>query len=138
MLTIKGKVVPGDQRGRELGFPTANISIPDSMLDYENELDGVWAGIAELDADHYWLTTVSIGRRPTFYNSDGIFLMEAFLLDFSGDLYGKTLNIKLYEYLRGQEKFDSADALVDTMWGDVRRTRECMDFNFSPVQSRYV
>lgn len=138
MLTIKGKVVPGDQRGRELGFPTANISIPDSMLAYENELDGVWAGIAELDADNYWLTTVSIGRRPTFYNSDGIFLMEAFLLDFSGDLYGKTLNIKLYEYLRGQEKFDSLDALVNTMCGDVHKTRECMDFSPQPVQSPHV
>lgn len=71
MLTIKGQVLPGDQRGeRELGFPTANISILESMLAYESELDGVWAGIAELDAENYWLTTVSIGRRPAFYNAD--------------------------------------------------------------------
>ena len=126
MLTIKGKVVHGDKRGRELGFPTANISIPESMRAYEYELDGVWAGIAELDADNYWLTTASIGRRPTFYNADGEFLMEAYLLDFAGDLYGKTLNVKLYEYLRGQEKFDDIDSLVETMWGDVRATRDLL------------
>jgi FAD synthase len=137
MLTIKGQVVPGDQRGRDLGFPTANISIPESMLAYESELDGVWAGVAELDAENYWLTTVSIGRRPTFYNADGEFLLEAYLLDFTGDLYGKTLNIKLYEYLRGQEKFDSLDTLVDTMWGDVRKTRACMDFSAKTVDVHF-
>lgn len=107
------------------------------MLAYESELDGVWAGIAELDAENYWLTTVSIGRRPAFYNADGEFLLEAYLLDFTGDLYGKTLNIKLYEYLRGQEKFDSLDALVDTMWGDVRKTRECMDFSAKTVDVHF-
>ena len=133
MLTIKGKVVHGDKRGRELGFPTANISIPESMRAYEYELDGVWAGIAELDADNYWLTTVSIGRRPTFYNADGEFLMEAYLLDFAGDLYGKTLNVKLYEYLRGQEKFDDIDSLVETMWGDVRATRDLLGQTIKPV-----
>lgn len=133
MLTIKGKVVHGDKRGRELGFPTANISIPESMRAYEYELDGVWAGIAELDADNYWLTTVSIGRRPTFYSADGEFLMEAYLLDFAGDLYGKTLNVKLYEYLRGQEKFDDIDSLVETMWGDVRATRDLLGQTIKPV-----
>ena len=133
MLTIKGKVVHGDKRGRELGFPTANISIPESMRAYEYELDGVWAGIAELDADNYWLTTASIGRRPTFYNADGEFLMEAYLLDFAGDLYGKTLNVKLYEYLRGQEKFDDIDSLVETMWGDVRATRDLLGQTIKPV-----
>ena len=133
MLTIKGKVVHGDKRGRELGFPTANISIPESMRAYEYELDGVWAGIAELDADNYWLTTASIGRRPTFYNADGEFLMEAYLLDFAGDLYGKTLNVKLYEYLRGQEKFDDIDSIVETMWGDVRATRDLLGQTIKPV-----
>ena len=133
MLTIKGKVVHGDKRGRELGFPTANISIPEPMRAYEHELDGVWAGIAELDADNYWLTTVSIGRRPTFYDANGIFLMEAYLLDFSGDLYGKTLNVKLYEYLRGQEKFDDIDSLVETMWGDVRTTRDLLGHTINPI-----
>lgn len=124
MLTITGQVIPGDQRGRELGFPTANIAVPENQIAHAQEMEGVWAGIAESEDGLRKLTTVSIGRRPTFYDKDGELLLEAFLLDFSGNLYGKVMTIQLCEFIRGQIKFSSIDELVTSMNSDVRRTRE--------------
>src|SRR4051794_38651408 len=100
---FEGKVVPGDRRGRELGFPTANI-VPDDRLAVPGH--GVYAAWA-----HGHPAAVNVGVRPTFETGRGL-LVEAYLLDFEGDLYGETLRIAFTDRLRGEKRFDSADALV--------------------------
>lgn len=129
MHIVTGTVEHGDKRGRELGFPTANIAVTGLTPDQEVELSGVWAGVAEDRSTGESLTvTVSMGRRPTFYGQEGMFLLEAFVLDFpaghSKNLYGRTLAVHLCERLRGQLAFDSVDALIECMDSDVARTRE--------------
>lgn len=128
MHIITGAVEHGDKRGRELGFPTANIAVTGLSPEQEADLTGVWAGVAEDRSTGESLTvTVSIGRRPTFYGPEGVFLLEAFVLDFpaghSKDLYGRELAVHLCERLRGQLAFDSVEALVECMDDDVARTR---------------
>jgi riboflavin kinase/FMN adenylyltransferase len=120
MVTVRGVVEPGDQRGRTLGFPTANIALPGHAGAVE---DGVWAGWVER-ADGTRLTAaVSIGRRPTYYGSDGLRLLEAHVLDFDGDLYGEVLIVYLGRRLRAQRAFDSGDALTAALAEDVAATR---------------
>lgn len=128
MHIITGAVEHGDKRGRELGFPTANIAVTGLSPEQEADLTGVWAGVAEDRSTGESLTvTVSMGRRPTFYGPEGMFLLEAFVLDFpaghSKNLYGRTLAVHLCERLRGQLAFDSVEALVECMDDDVARTR---------------
>jgi riboflavin kinase / FMN adenylyltransferase len=113
-----GEVVHGDERGRELGFPTANI-VPDDELVCPGH--GVYACLADGRP-----AAVSIGVRPTFKTGRGE-LIEAYLLDFDGDLYGQTLCLEFVERLRGERRFASAEALVDQMHGDVARTRELVE-----------
>jgi riboflavin kinase / FMN adenylyltransferase len=110
-----GEVVHGDERGRELGFPTANL-IPQE--DYVCPGHGVYACLANGRA-----AAVSIGVRPTFGTGRGE-LIEAYLLDFDGDLYGQELCLEFVERLRGERRFDTAEALVEQMHRDVARTRE--------------
>lgn len=79
MHIVTGTVEHGDKRGRELGFPTANIAVTGLSPEQEVELSGVWAGVAEDRSTGESLTvTVSMGRRPTFYGPEGVFLLEAF------------------------------------------------------------
>jgi riboflavin kinase / FMN adenylyltransferase len=117
-----GEVVHGDERGRELGFPTANLVPRD---DFACPGHGVYAalagGPASLPAPVP--AAVSIGVRPTF-NTGRAELIEAYLLDFDGDLYGETLCLEFIARLRGERRFDSAEALVEQMHRDVQRTRE--------------
>jgi riboflavin kinase/FMN adenylyltransferase len=112
---LEGEVVPGDQRGRELGMPTANV-VPDDR--YAVPGHGVYAATA---FGH--VAAVNVGVRPTFETGRGL-LIEAYLLDFSGDLYGKTLRIAFLERLRGEKRFDSVDELVAQMRRDVDEARE--------------
>lgn len=111
-----GEVVSGDRRGRELGFPTANI-VPQEQLACPGH--GVYACIANGDR----AAAVSIGVRPTFQTGRGE-LIEAHLLDFEGDLYATRLCLSFIERLRGERRFETARALVEQMHEDVRRTRE--------------
>ncbi len=111
---VEGTVVKGDQRGRELGFPTANI-VPDDRLVTPGH--GVYAAFADgLPA------AVNVGVRPTFETGRGV-LIESYLLDQDVDLYGRTLRIAFVERLRGEQRFDSAEALIDQMKLDVDKTR---------------
>ncbi len=112
---IEGEVVHGDKRGRELGMPTANI-IPDPRLQVPGH--GVYAAWA-----HGHPAAVNVGIRPTFETGRGL-LIEAYLLDFDGDLYGQTLRIAFGERLRGEKRFASVDALVEQMHRDVDDARE--------------
>ena len=112
---LEGEVVRGDGRGRALGMPTANL-VPDARLAHPGH--GVYAAWA-----HGRPAAVNVGVRPTFETGRGL-LVEAYLLDFEGDLYGQTLRVAFAERLRGERRFDSAEALVGQMWRDAERTGE--------------
>lgn len=114
-FALSGEVSHGEARGRELGFPTANL-IPDERLVCPSH--GVYACTSDGHG-----AAVSIGVRPTFATGRGE-LIEAYLLDFDGDLYGSTLQICFLERLRGERRFDGAAALIEQMHLDVQRTRE--------------
>lgn len=111
---VEGIVVHGDHRGRELGFPTANLDVPPGLL---VPPDGVYAG---------WTrgrpAAISIGTNPQF---DGVERrVEAHLLDFDDDLYDQRLVVEIWSWIRGQMRFESVEALVDQIGADVGRTRE--------------
>jgi riboflavin kinase/FMN adenylyltransferase len=111
---VRGEVVSGDRRGRELGFPTANI-VPDDA--YVHPGNGVYAALAGgLPA------AVNVGVRPTFETGRGL-LIEAYLIDWSGDLYGHELRLEFLRRLRGERAFASADALIEQMHRDVEDAR---------------
>lgn len=114
---LRGEVVGGDRVGRTLGFPTANI-VPDDLHVCPGH--GVYACLA---GGH--LAAVNVGVRPTFKTGRGL-LVEAYLLDYDGDLYGQTLTIEFHERLRGEWRFESAEELVAQMHRDVARTRELL------------
>jgi riboflavin kinase/FMN adenylyltransferase len=112
-----GVVQQGDRRGRELGFPTANL-VPEEALACPGH--GVYACLANgLPA------AVSIGVRPTFNTGRGE-LIEVFILDFDGDLYGSELCVQFIRRLRGERRFASAEELVAQMHRDVEQTRESL------------
>jgi riboflavin kinase/FMN adenylyltransferase len=112
---LSGVVVHGDERGRELGFPTANL-IPDDALACPGH--GVYACLANGHP-----AAVSIGVRPTFKTGRGE-LIEAYLLDFEEDLYGSELRLEFLERLRGERRFEDPESLIEQMHRDVARTRE--------------
>jgi riboflavin kinase/FMN adenylyltransferase len=114
VFQLAGPVAHGDERGRELGFPTANI-VPNE--DFACPGHGVYACLADGRP-----AAVSIGVRPTFKTGRGE-LIEAYLLDFQGDLYDSTLTLQFLERLRGERRFDSAERLVEQMHRDVQETR---------------
>jgi riboflavin kinase/FMN adenylyltransferase len=119
---LRGPVAHGDKRGRTLGFPTANL-IPDPAL--VCPAYGVYACRAAIEVDGAWRSwpaATSVGVRPTFVTGRGV-LAEAFLLGFEGDLYGQPLRLSFLARLRGEERFESVDALVEQMDRDVEDTR---------------
>jgi riboflavin kinase/FMN adenylyltransferase len=118
-FTISGEVAHGDERGRELGYPTANL-VPDPA--YVTPGHGVYAARAVTHDGATHAAAVSIGVRPTFVTGRGE-LIEAFLLDFEGDLYGTDLELGFLKRLRGEKRFESVTALVDQMALDVEAAR---------------
>jgi riboflavin kinase / FMN adenylyltransferase len=112
---LSGEVVHGDARGRELGFPTANL-VPEEALACPGH--GVYACLA-----NGMPAAVSIGVRPTFQTGRGE-LIEAYLLDFEGDLYGSELRLEFLARLRGERRFQDPESLIEQMHKDVARTRE--------------
>jgi riboflavin kinase / FMN adenylyltransferase len=117
---ITGEVVHGDHRGRELGFPTANLDIEGELLIPQ---DGVYAGLLTLDGEVH-PTAVSIGTNPTFEGVIGR-RVEAYVLDKAGlDLYGKTADLDFLVHIRGMAAFNSIDDLLIAMNSDVIKARE--------------
>ena len=110
-----GVVAHGDERGRELGFPTANVSVPGDIL---LPADGIYAGWYERPDGAVHPAAISLGRRPTFYEEAHASLLEAHLLDFDGDLYGEHAKVRFVARLRGEVKFDSVEALVEQIHRD--------------------
>ncbi len=118
---LDGRVIEGDKRGQTIGFPTANIAItPDRQLPGR----GVYAGTAKV-GDDVFLAAINVGTRPTF---DGLgTTIEAHLLDYSGDLYGRLIAVDFRVRLREEIRFDGVEALVRQIGLDVGRVREVLN-----------
>jgi riboflavin kinase/FMN adenylyltransferase len=117
--SIEGNVVHGENRGHTLGFPTANIQSSNELVPSH----GVYA-VRALVGGRTIEGVASLGVRPTFGN--GPLSIEVFLFDYDGDLYGKHLEVAFIKRLRGEEKFEDADALVSQIRKDVERAREVL------------
>ncbi|QIK76937.1 bifunctional riboflavin kinase/FAD synthetase [Nocardioides piscis] len=123
-FSLRGVVVKGDQRGRELGYPTANVPAPASAAVPE---DGVYAGrLTRLDTGETFPAAISVGTNPTF-DGERARRVESYVLDRDDlDLYGVEVEVTFVERLRGMVKFEGIEALVETMHDDVRRAREIL------------
>ena len=120
-FSMQGIVVQGQKRGRELGFPTANLEVDSGLI---IPSDGIYATWAHVESGSYMAAT-SIGLRPTFDDGENR-TIEAFLLDFSEDLYGQTLRLEFVQRLRGEEKYDTIEALLEQIGKDVQDTRAAL------------
>ncbi|HZO07858.1 MAG TPA: bifunctional riboflavin kinase/FAD synthetase, partial [Myxococcota bacterium] len=117
---LDGRVVRGDGRGRTLGIPTANLRSEDQLLPAR----GVYASRALVPSGEWRTAVVNIGERPTFGGTQ--LVVEAHLLDFAGDLYDARVRLSFHARLRGEERFPSAQALVERIQADVRAARELL------------
>ena len=117
---VSGTVVRGEQLGRTLGYPTANLATGDCQL----PPDGVWAVRATDDAGHVWDGVASLGVRPTLGGKPR--LLEAHLFGFAGDLYGRGLELRFEQFLRPEMAFPSLDALRDQIAADCQAARDAL------------
>jgi riboflavin kinase / FMN adenylyltransferase len=117
--TILGTVVHGDDLGKKIGFPTANLSAHSEQF----PPNGVYFAEARLD-DIVYPGVVNLGYRPTMSSGRSDRTLEIYLLDFDRDIYGKDLELRFVRYLRREEKFESVDALVQQIERDVQQARE--------------
>ncbi|MBI4288810.1 MAG: bifunctional riboflavin kinase/FAD synthetase [Chloroflexi bacterium] len=130
-FSLSGPVVSGDERGRLLGFPTANVKVkPDTALPG----DGVYVSRA-IVGDRGYASVTNVGRRPTF--GGGERTIEVFLLEFSGDLYQQQLRIELLDRLRAEKRFDSPDELRAQIAQDVERARSLLAEAAMPPAGRH-
>ena len=113
---LEGEVVAGKRLGRTIGFPTANIG----GMESSDCPPGVYFGVCEVDGVRYRVI-INIGRHPTA--PDGPPTVEAHLIDYSGDLYGRRIAVRLMEYMRGETKFPSLDALRQQLERDKEAAR---------------
>ncbi len=125
---VRGTVETGDRRGRELGFPTANVAVPGRTC---LPADGIYAGCFVDETGIERPSAISLGRRPTFHEHADASLLEAFVLDFDGDLYGQAVKVRFVDRIRGEERFDSVDDLVAQMHRDVEVARTILAAGFS-------
>jgi riboflavin kinase/FMN adenylyltransferase len=123
---VRGVVARGDKRGRELGFPTANVSVPGDIL---LPADGIYAGWFERADGAVHPAAISLGRRPTFYVQAHASLLEAHLLDFDGDLYDEHAKVRFVAWLRGEERFERVDALIEQIARDCDEARRVLSSN---------
>ncbi|MQG37352.1 MAG: riboflavin biosynthesis protein RibF [SAR202 cluster bacterium] len=119
--SISGVIIEGDRRGRELGFPTANIQ-PDSTITVPG--NGIYATIVEINGKSHKAAT-SIGVRPTFETS-GVRTIETFILDYDGDLYGQQMQIEFISRTRSEIAFESTEKLITQMNKDVDEVRKIL------------
>ena len=117
---VRGTVGRGDARGRRLGYPTANVTVPPAIL---LPADGIYAGWYQRPGGEVHRAAISLGRRPTFHPGATRPVLEAHLLDFDGQLYGEAARVRFVTRLRGEERFDSGDELVAQMSRDVEAAR---------------
>ena len=121
-VTVTGPVQRGDQRGRDLGYPTANVAATGAV-----PADGVYAGWLHGVEDQPLPVAVSVGTNPTF-DGERERRVEAYVLDRDDlELYDRVVTVELVEHVRGMVRFDGVDALLEAMAGDVARTRQVLD-----------
>lgn len=123
---LRGTVVQGDQRGRLLGFPTANIPVSTAMA---IPADAVYAGWYIRPDGSRHPAAVNLGRRPTFYEHADTSLLEAHLLDFSDNLYDEVARVEFVDLLRSEMRFESVEALVAQLNIDVVNARQVLDLD---------
>lgn len=130
---MRGPVVSGDRRGREIGFPTANVAIGEEIL---MPADGIYAGwLTPLDdpagASPSLLASlpaaIYVGKRPTFYDDEAVTLLEVHCLDWSGDLYGRRVGVRFEHRVRGDRRFDSVAELAAQLERDCRDSRRLLE-----------
>jgi riboflavin kinase/FMN adenylyltransferase len=121
--SVCGQVVHGDERGGMIGIPTANLAIWQEQL---LPAGGVYACQAVVDGKHIQAVT-NIGLRPTFHSEHPHVTVEAHLLDFSGDIYGRKLCLEFIQRIRGEARFESVDALVKQILTDIAHARRELD-----------
>lgn len=117
---VRGVVVQGDQRGRLLGFPTANVEVPAVIC---LPADGVYVGWYEGPDGSVHPCAMNLGRRPTFYEHANVSLLEAHLIDYDGDLYGQAARVRFTHFLRSERKFDGIDSLISQLKHDIDHAR---------------
>jgi riboflavin kinase/FMN adenylyltransferase len=122
---MDGLVVHGDARGQGLGFPTANVALDPKLV---HPARGVYAGRARV-GEAWYTAAINVGVNPTFGGDPAStpLKVEAFLLEFSGDLYSRQIRIEFHERLRDEERFGSSEALVAQMHADVEATRALIE-----------
>lgn len=120
---VRGVVEHGDARGRTIGFPTANVAVPGASA---LPSDGVYAGwyCGPDGVEH--ASAINIGRRPTFYDENGLLLVEAHLIDFDGDLYGQHASVRVKARLRDEVRFSGIEALTEQLRKDVQHARDVL------------
>jgi riboflavin kinase/FMN adenylyltransferase len=115
-MDLRGRVAHGDKRGRVLGFPTANLNARASLA------YGVYASQTRIaGTEKVWSSVTSYGTRPTFNGADQ--RIETHILDFQGDIYGREIEVKLLAFIRPELRFESVDALIAAMQGDIEAAR---------------
>lgn len=122
---VSGEVIIGAQRGRTLGFPTANIPVSQNRA---WPADGVYAGWLERADGSSHPCAVNIGRRPTFHLHAECSLLEAHLIDFDADLYGESCTVSFADFLRSERRFDGVESLVAQLNHDVEEVRRILHF----------
>ncbi|HEY9557207.1 MAG TPA: bifunctional riboflavin kinase/FAD synthetase [Acidimicrobiales bacterium] len=120
---VRGIVEHGDARGRTIGFPTANVAVPGAIA---LPSDGVYAGWYVGRDGEAHASAINIGRRPTFYDENGLLLVEAHLIDFDGDLYGEHARVQVIQRLREEVRFSGVDALAEQLRSDVEHARSVL------------
>lgn len=120
---VRGAVIAGDQRGRTIGFPTANVQIDASIC---LPADGVYAATVTLADGSRHAAAVNLGRRPTFHERAEHSLLEAHLLDYSGDLYGQRVRVAFRAFLRGERKFSGIEELKSQLVVDIDHVRTAL------------
>ncbi len=128
---MSGQVVTGRKLGRTLGIPTANLEQKDELVQLRH---GVYACRVHLE-DGYYEAVTNVGKRPTV-NGHHV-TIEPWILDYDGDLYGKTLRISFYKFLRPEQKFASLEELKRAIYRDEAQTRDYF-CNLSPNKSKIV
>ena len=123
LYAVSGEVIMGDQRGRTIGFPTANISL---SKDRAWPSDGVYAGWFERADGSSHPCAVNIGRRPTFHLHAECSLLEAHLIGFDADLYGESCTVSFVDFLRSERRFDGVESLVAQLKDDIAETRRVL------------
>ena len=116
-FTLTGAVARGEGRGRTLGFPTVNLEVPPGMAIPGEGIYATWAHVGECR----YMAATSIGTRPTFGENE--LTIEAFIMDFDGDVYGQQVNLEFVKHLRGEIKYDNVDDLLVQIGKDVDDTR---------------